>query len=163
LALFGKGFFTLETPDGELYTRKGMFHLNSNRQLVDDENRIVAGQAGPVNVPQNIPVSDIVVSDNGTITAGNLAIGRLRLASFGDDIGKLIPVGKGCFRMTDDEVEPVVPDETVVKQGALEGSNVQMVEELVDMIMVSRLYESNMKLVSATKDTSDSLMSVAMG
>jgi flagellar basal body rod protein FlgG len=65
--------------------------------------------------------------------------------------------------MTDEQVDPATPENIIVKQGTLESSNVEMVEELVDMIMVSRLYESNMKLVRAKGDASKSLMSVAMG
>jgi flagellar basal body rod protein FlgG len=163
MALFGKGFFTLETPEGQLYTRKGMFHLNNNRQLVDDENRIVAGQSGAITVPGSVSISEITVSDDGSITAGDLRIGKLKLADFGEDTGKLVPVGKGCFKMTDEQVDPATPENIIVKQGTLESSNVEMVEELVDMIMVSRLYESNMKLVRAKGDASKSLMSVAMG
>jgi flagellar basal body rod protein FlgG len=51
----------------------------------------------------------------------------------------------------------------VVKQGYQEGSNVQLVEELVNMIMVSRIYEANAKLVNARKDTSSTAIGVAMG
>lgn len=163
MALFGKGFFTLETPEGQLYTRKGMFHLNNNRQLVDDENRIVAGESGAITVPNNVSISELTVADDGSITTGDLQIGKLKLADFGENTGKLVPAGKGCFRMTDEQVEPAEPENVVVKQGALESSNVEMVEELVDMIMVSRLYESNMKLISAKGRASNSLMSVAMG
>ena len=51
----------------------------------------------------------------------------------------------------------------IVKQGYQESSNVKIVDELVDMIMVSRLYEANMKLVSAESGTSSTLVGVAMG
>jgi flagellar basal body rod protein FlgG len=163
LALFGKGFFTLETPNGQLYTRKGMFHINENKQLVDDENRIVAGQSGAIAVPQNVSPAEIHISEDGTLRANDIQIGKLKLADFEDNQDKLIPAGKGCFYMTDSRIEPELPEKTIVKQGSLEGSNVEMIEELVDMIMVNRTYEANMKILSATRDASGSLMSVAMG
>ena len=65
--------------------------------------------------------------------------------------------------MPDEKVVPVTADNIVVKQGYQEGSNVQVVEELVDLIMVSRLYESNMEFLTASRQNSSSLMSVAMG
>jgi len=50
-ALHGKGFFTIETPEGPLYTRNGTFQTNQNSQIVDSLGRIVAGQAGPITIP----------------------------------------------------------------------------------------------------------------
>jgi flagellar basal body rod protein FlgG len=65
--------------------------------------------------------------------------------------------------MGEEGVEPVKAEHIVVKQGYQESSNVNIVDELVDMIMVSRLYEANMKFLAAQKETSSSIMSVAMG
>ena len=65
--------------------------------------------------------------------------------------------------MTEPDIEPVAAENIVVKQGYQEASNVEIIDELVDMIMVSRLYEANMDFINASKDTSSSLMSVAMG
>ena len=64
----------------------------------------------------------------------------------------MTPVGLGCYQAPKD-VTPSSAENAVVKQGYQEGSNVQMVEELVNMIMVSRIYEANAKLVNARKDT----------
>jgi flagellar basal body rod protein FlgG len=58
---------------------------------------------------------------------------------------------------------PVTAENIVVKQGYQERSNVQIVEELVDLLMVSRLYEANMDFMTASRQNSSSLMSVAMG
>lgn len=162
-ALHGKGFFVIETPEGPRYTRNGIFNTNQNSQIVDSLGRIVAGQAGPITIPANIGISQLNVSDDGTISAGPIAIGKFRLVGFNDNENKLIPTGDSCYRMPDVNVQPVDTQNIIVKQGYQEASNVQIVDELVDMILVSRLYEANMKSLSAEQQASGSLMSVAMG
>ncbi|MHC4739070.1 MAG: flagellar hook-basal body protein [Planctomycetota bacterium] len=161
-ALYGKGFFVIETLEGPLYTRNGMFQTNQNGQIVDSEGRIIAGQSGPVTVPVNIGLSQVNVSSDGTISAGGVNIGQFRLVDFGEDENKLVSVGASCFLMPDENIQPVTAENIVVKQGYQEVSNVQMVEELVNMIMVSRLYEANINIISAQEDASSSLMDVAM-
>ena len=65
--------------------------------------------------------------------------------------------------MTESDIEPVAAEKFIVKQGCQESSNVQIIDELVDLIMVSRLYEANMNFLNAGKETTSSLISVAMG
>ncbi len=163
IALHGKAFFLVETPNGPLYTRNGMFHLNPNGQIVDSMGRIVAGQSGPITIPNNVGLNQLHVSIDGNISAGDASVGKFKLVEFNENQNKLIPVGQSCFRMTDEEVEPTDAVNTIVKQGCQESSNVKIVDELVDMLMVSRMYEANMKFISTRKDSSSSLMSVAMG
>ena len=161
--LYGKGLFVIETPDGPLYTRNGTFLTNQNNQIVDSLGRIVAGQAGPITVPNSVGISQLSVSSDGSISAGGAAIGKFRLVDFKDDQAKLVPVGDSCYRMPDVNIAPVPAERVVVKQGYQEASNVKIIDELVDMILVSRLYEANMKSLSAEKEASSSLTSVAMG
>jgi len=162
-ALHGKGFFVIETPEGPLYTRNGTFQTNQNSQIVDSLGRIVAGQAGPITIPNNVGFSQVSVSSDGTISAGEIAIGKFRLVDFNDNDNKLVPTGDSCYRMPDENIQPVAAEQIVVKQGYQEASNVQIIDELVDMILVSRLYEANMKSISAEQQASSSLMSVALG
>ena len=162
-ALYGKGFFTIETTEGPLYTRNGTFQTNQNGQIVDSQGRIVAGEAGPISIPNNIAMSEFNVSSDGSISAGGVSIGKFRLVDFQDDENKLVPAGEGCYRMPEQDIEPIAAENIVVKQGYQEASNVKIVDELVDMIMVSRLYEANMKFITAKKETSSSLISTAMG
>ncbi len=163
LAVYGKGLFVIETPEGPLYTRNGMFRTNPNGQIVDSEGRTVAGEAGPIMIPAGVGLSELSVASDGSISAGGTAIGRFSIVDFGADEDKLVPAGANRYRMPEEGIVPVAAEQIVVKQGYLESSNVKMVDELVDMIMVSRLYEANMKVVSSQSQTSSSIMSVAMG
>ena len=107
--------------------------------------------------------SQLNVSSDGSISAGGTTIGKFRLVNFQDNENKLVPVGGNCFLMPEEDIEPATAENLIVKQGYQEASNVKMVDELVDMIMVTRLYEANMKLLSAQSEASKSIMGVAMG
>ncbi len=161
-AIYGKGFFVIETPNGPLYTRNGMFHTNQNGQIVDSQGRIVAGQAGPITIPSDVGISQVSVSNDGNISAGGIPIGKFQLVDFKDNEDKLVPTGDSCYRMPNKNIKPVAAENTIIKQGNQEVSNVKMIEELVDMIMVSRLYEANMKFIAARKEVASSITSAAM-
>jgi flagellar basal body rod protein FlgG len=162
-ALHGKGFFVVETPEGPVYTRNGMFQTNQNGQIIDGSGRVVAGDGGPITVPPTVGIHGLRVSGDGSINANGATIGKFRLVDFADNEDKLTPAGLNCFRMSEPDIGPQAAEHVVVRQGYQEASNVKMVDELVDMIMVSRLYESNMKFVSAKRETTGSIISVAMG
>ena len=161
-ALHGKGFFVVESPDGALYTRHGVFHTNRNGQIVDGMGRLVAGLAGPLIVPADADVSNLYGADDGRIIAGGVSIGQFRIVDFPDAQDQLQAAGQNCFQVPED-VDPVPATDVVVKQGYQEASNVKLVDELVSMILVSRMYEANMKLVGVKKDSSGAALSVAMG
>jgi flagellar basal-body rod protein FlgG len=93
--------------------------------------------------------------------AGAVAIGRLRVVCFPEAEDQLVPVGGNCWRAPTD-TPPVVAEETVVRQGYREGSNVKLVDEMVNMIAVTRAYEANVKFVNVSSDTTKSLLGVAM-
>jgi flagellar basal body rod protein FlgG len=162
-AVMGKGFFVVETPNGPLYTRNGAFQTNANGQIVDSAGRAVAGEAGPITVPASIGLSEIQTSADGRLMANGVNIGKLKVVGFQDNESKLAPVGGNCFAVTDKDVQPTAAENIVVKQGFQEASNVKIVDELVDMIMVTRLYEANMRYVSSQRENSSALTSVAMG
>ncbi len=160
--LHGKGFFVLETPEGPVYTRHGVFHTNQNGQIVDTMGRLVAGVAGPIIVPPDVDVADLYGTDDGRLIGGQAEIGRFRIVEFPDGQEKLQAVGQNCFQAPED-VDPVDAVNVVVRQGYQEASNVKLVDELVNMILVSRMYEANMKLVTVKRESSSTAMSVAMG
>jgi flagellar basal-body rod protein FlgF len=161
LGLSGKGFFVVETPEGPLYTRNGMFQLNNKGYLVDMEGRIIAGKDGPLIFPKDMSAADAHVSEDGVIRVKDNTVGQLKLVDFGANEASLAPVGKNCLAAP----AGITPEsaKATIKQGYQEASNVVAVEELVDLITVTRLYQSNMKLLTNNSDNSKSLLSVAMG
>ncbi|MFC1676888.1 flagellar hook-basal body protein [Planctomycetota bacterium] len=161
-ALCGKGFFVIETPQGPLYTRNGMFRADQNGRIVDSIGRAVAGDAGPISIPADVSLEQVTVSKDGSVSANGTQIGKLKLVDFKDNENQLIAAGTNCFSASKD-IKPLEAENIEIKQGFREGSNVKMVEELVDMVMITRLYEANMKFVSVNKETSKNLLSVAMG
>ncbi len=162
VALYGKGFFVIETPEGPLYSRHGVFRENQNGQIVDAEGRAVAGANGPLAIPNTTDVSHITVAQDGQISAAGEIVGQFRIVEFGENEAQLVPTGLCCFQAPKG-VEPTDAVDVVVRQGCQEASNVKMAEELVSMILVSRMYEANMKLVNVKKDTTNSVIGVAMG
>ncbi len=161
-ALHGPGFFVIETPGGVFYTRNGSFQVNDKSQIVDSLGNIVAGSHGAITIPEGVSTMDIEVTEEGHIFAAGAEVDKFKIVDFGDETDKLEPVGLNRFSAAA-AVSPKNADEnTVVRQGYTEASNVNMMEELVDMIMVQRLYEANMKIVGNNKDISGSLLSAAM-
>jgi len=160
VAILGEGFFVVETPEGPLYTRNGVFEINPQGQLVDLSNRIVAGVGGPVVVPPSVSELDINIAVDGNVKAGPSVLGKLRVVDFGDNVSELEPAGKSCFRVRP-EVRPADAENVILKQGYRENSNVKLVEELVDLIGVSRLYEINMGLLQKQRENSQVMLGVA--
>ncbi len=162
LALDGKGFFVIETPQGPLYTRNGVFRTNSQGQLVDAAGRMVAGESGPITIPGNASAANVSVAPDGTVSVHGQSLGKLKLVEFSpQDLANLAEAGGCNFRA--DGANPDQAKQTRVQQGSQEASNVNIAQELVELIKVSRLYEANMKNMTAQDDRLKNLLAVAMG
>ncbi|WP_273860032.1 flagellar basal-body rod protein FlgG [Photobacterium sp. GSS17] len=158
MAVLGAGFFQIENSDGEImYTRNGQFHVNSEGLMVNSQGLPLQPQ---IQVPENATKLNIGV--DGTVTAVVAGdpqpqdLGQITLAKFINPAG-LEAIGGNLFRETEasgaaEELIAGLDGAGSIKQGALEGSNVQVVEEMVDMITTQRAYEMNAKVVSAADD-----------
>ncbi|MCG5548286.1 flagellar basal-body rod protein FlgG [Halorhodospira halochloris] len=156
VAIEGKGFFQILRPDGEIsYTRDGAFQLNEQGQLVTTGGYLLEPV---IEVPQE--AQSVTIGADGTVTARmpNQAdpeeLGQIELADFINPSG-LEPVGENLFQETASSGAPVVgmPGEDAfgsVMQGALETSNVNIAEELVNMIETQRGFETNTRAISTT-------------
>ncbi|MCA2429673.1 flagellar basal-body rod protein FlgG, partial [Vibrio chemaguriensis] len=158
LAVMGQGFFQIENSDGQImYTRNGQFHINSEGLMVNSQGLPLEPQ---IQIPDN--AISFPVGVDGTVTTTTAddptpqQLGQITLAKFINPAG-LEAVGGNLFRETEasgpaDELIAGADGAGSIKQGALEGSNVQVVEEMVDMITTQRAYEMNAKVVSAADD-----------
>jgi flagellar basal-body rod protein FlgG len=153
LAVEGEGFFQVQQPNGGLaYTRDGSFTISDTGTLVTQEGyTVVPG----IKVPND--ASGVSISRTGIVTvdAANGAqateIGRIELARFANPSG-LLSMGENLYTATPASGEPITgfPSEEGMGrllQGSLEGSNVEIVQEMVDMIAAMRAYEINSKSI----------------
>lgn len=158
LALDGEGFFQVELPGGQTgYTRAGNFTRSAEGELVTVQGYRV--QPG-ITIPEG--ALSISVAGDGTVSAVSgdggtpTELGQVQLASFANPAG-LQATGDNFLIETAASGSPQVgaPGEAgrgQVRQGMLEGSNVNVVEELVDMIECQRAYEINSKMISAVDE-----------
>ena len=136
VALAGPGYFVVQTPDGERYTRNGRFQLDQSGQLVTQEGFAVLTQGGPIVLgPRDASIN---IARDGTVASETGQLGKLRVVTF-DKEASLRQVGNTLFR-TDDA--PRNAEKPNVVQGALESSNIQPIVEITRMIEVQRSYES---------------------
>ena len=140
VALQGKGFLTVQTPDGERYTRAGALQLNNQGLLVDNNGYAVLGQGGQIRFAPN--ETDIRFSQDGTVSSSAGAKGNLRIVEFADP-QILAREGNNLYSGG----TPIAASETKIVQGALEKSNVSSVLQIAEMIRVNRSYQSMAKLV----------------
>ncbi|HUS47766.1 MAG TPA: flagellar hook basal-body protein [Phycisphaerae bacterium] len=160
LAIKGKGFFVLESPRGMFHTRNGTFVTDAEGQLVDTSGRLVAGQNGPIVIPSSASLGDVKVTPGGEILVGGQSIGTLKIVDF-ENRSLLAPAGGSSFRAAETANQTQAED-FEIHQGYLEASNVNIMEELVGLIMVSRLYEANFRSLKAQDDRMGHLLQVAL-
>jgi len=144
LAIDGKGFFVVQTPQGQQrYTRNGSFSINATGQLVTSEGDQVVGNAGPITFQIND--HDINISSAGIITVREGAgiadspRGQLQMASF-DQPQRLQKAGTSQFIAPNGVTPNPLPANTRVVQGALEKSNVHPITSMTRMIEITRNY-----------------------
>lgn len=144
-AVAGKGFFSVQSAQGILYTRDGSFHVTGAGQLVTSEGNAVLGQQGPITLPNG----NVAISSDGTISVDGNVVDKLNLAEFPPGTN-LTAVGNATYSAPDGAAVPAV--ESTVRQGMLEGSNVGAIEGVVQLITVQR----NTELLSRAMTAFDS-------
>ncbi|MCC0034816.1 MAG: flagellar basal-body rod protein FlgG [Hoeflea sp.] len=158
LALVGRGWFQIETPDGETqYSRAGAFNTNADGQLVTIDGYVVVPG---ITFPDE--TSEVQISRTGQVLVrvGDDVelqdLGQLTLANFVNEAG-LEPLGDNLFRQTVASGPatvgaPADPGFAHIQQGYLEASNVDPVKEITDLISAQRAYEMNSKIIKAADE-----------
>lgn len=165
IAIDGKGFFEVMTPQGVRFTRAGNFTLDGNGRLVTKEGYPVLRAGGDGEDPANRvftlnDASGLQLSDGGEVLQGEENLGRLSVVDIPqrDSIQK---VGNSMYAFKAN----VAPEVTAIevpslKQGFLEMSNVNIVKEMTDMITTNRVFESTQKAISTYDQMADKLVNV---
>lgn len=129
IALQGQGYFQVQVGDRVYLTRSGQFRRDANGGWVDAAGHAVLGVDGPLVSDSD----DITVADDGTLRAGNQAVGQLAIVDAAS-ADALEPVGDGLYAVSGD----VLPASAHVFQGSLEGSNVDPGHEMVRLMELTR-------------------------
>ena len=153
-AIDGTGFFTVQRDDGvstkNYYTRSGDFHVDGAGYLVTDSGDKVLGKNKATNAAQPIFVGDgkLQVDNSGSISVNGVNQYKFNTVDF-KDYKSLKKVGDNLF----DAADPVQNQNITVKQNSLEKSNVNVTSEMINMMTISRNFESNQKVIQAIDET----------
>lgn len=160
LAIEGEGFFQVRLPTGEIaYSRDGGLQISDQGSLVTNSGYAVLPG---IRIPQD--VANLAISKTGVVTgergdaSAPVELGRIELARFANPAG-MLTLGENLYRQTPASGQPVLgfPQDAGfgrLVQGNLEGSNVEIVNEMVDMISAMRAYEINSKAIKNADEMS---------
>ncbi|MBO6787391.1 MAG: flagellar basal-body rod protein FlgF [Rhodospirillales bacterium] len=139
IAIQGEGYFVIQTPEGDHYTRNGRMQLDNTGQLVNQLGQPILAEGGAplIFAPED---TEIVISKDGTVSTNNGELGKLQVVRFDND--QLLDRTSGAqFTTTEENPAQAVASPTVL-QGAVEKSNVEPILEMANMINVHRAYDS---------------------
>lgn len=147
LAIDGDGYFTVETPGGVRYGRGGQFQLNADGEIVNRNGHALLNDEGErIQLPEG--ASKITVTKAGAILADGAEVAKIEAKRF-ENPQSLVHTADGLYRSDfPAEADP----ESVIMQGALEGSNVNPVSELVYMLEIQRDYQASHKMMKGEHD-----------
>jgi len=147
VAISGPGFFVVNTPHGEFYTRMGSFSLNDKGELVTDGGCPLKGKGESIRIKG----TEITIDREGAVTVDGAQVDTLKVVDF-KDYSALRKVGDNLFENIERGNERKA-EECEITQKVLELSNINIVKEMVKMIDVLRLYESYQKVIQSLDET----------
>lgn len=158
VAIQGEGFLQVMKSDGTLaYTRDGSLEVDANGQLCTADGYLIQPQ---ITIPADTKEIDITEDGNVSVTEANntnqTIVGTIQLARFQNPSG-LLAIGHNMYVETSASGNPIqdTPGQNgmgTIQQGYLEGSNVQIVSELIGLVKAERAFESNSKIISSSSD-----------
>ncbi len=152
VAVDGDGFFVVSRNGEELLTRNGEFRVSDDGKLVTASGESVVGAGGEIAI--DVTLGAPAIGPDGTVSVGGEIVGALKLVQVGD-VNALTRQGANLFAVADEARQDVPAEQTRVMPGFVEGSNVNPVREMVDMIAAMRTYQANEKSVRAADEILD--------
>jgi flagellar basal-body rod protein FlgG len=154
VAIQGSGFFRVRDAAGQIaLTRDGSFHITAQGDLVTSAGHRLEPR---ITVPQGTNDQDISIGSDGTVLVNNRRIGRIEIVDVRSPAG-LQALGDNLFRPTAASGQPAAAREATIEQGAVEASNVEMSDAMVDMMDAQRSFQ----LASKAIHTQDQMMEIA--
>ena len=156
LALSGDGYFTIQTTNKQgvtstKYTRDGSFTVNTDGYLVTKDGDYVLDTNGRrIQIPGAQTATNVAFDQNGNVIVNGQTVAVLGIASFANPQGLLL-YGENMYEAT--EAAGLRASTAVVNQGYLEMSNTNVIEEMVDMITITRAYEAGQKMIQTVDNT----------
>lgn len=144
LAITGEGYFTVQTPQGERYTKNGEFNRSTEGKLVTSDGYPVLGENGEITLGDD----GFIISEDGKVFTGDNAAESLKIVRF---FSHLTKEGATLFKGEN----PQIVEKPRVRQSYIEDSNVNSLEEMNNMINIMRSYEANQKVLQTQDSTLD--------
>lgn len=150
LALAMRGFFVVESRSGPAFTRNGHFTINDQGFIQTAQGYLLLGEQGPISIlSASGTAGDVQITRNGEVYLDKILIDRLLVANI-PNLYALEKIGSNLYRTGDDSLVTQLEQEQFdVRQGMLEGSNVNPVSEMVTMIELHRNFESTQRVARA--------------
>lgn len=151
VAVVGRGFFAIETPDGEHYTRDGRFSIDNTGTLVASDGMTVLDKAGgPIVMDQN--GQSPIIKANGAVIVNDVEVAQLKVVNFAS-LGVLKKSGDGRYSVPDN-TEVLDIENPKLLQAHLERSNVVPISEITRMTEITRAYQSMSNLLKQSEELS---------
>lgn len=158
VAIVGKGFFEVQTPEGRQYTRNGSLGINADGVLSTAEGWPVMGQGGEISIDGG----KMEISEEGEVIVDGDVVGVLKVVDF-DDPSKLKKTGNSLFKADGTGAGLVEARNCRVVQGSLESSNVDAIRTMTEIIETLRVFESYQKVIrSADEATSKTVNEIGI-
>ncbi|VAW11382.1 Flagellar basal-body rod protein FlgG [hydrothermal vent metagenome] len=145
MAINGKGWFVIGGPDGDLYTRNGNFRLDLAGQIVTSDGLPVLTEDGPIVIGEG--ESDLTITADGLVTTSEGTKGQLNIVEF-ENQALLQKQASSVYSA--EGLDAIPSTDFRITQGALEGSNVNAISEITEMIAVTRAYTKAAEVLDST-------------
>jgi flagellar basal-body rod protein FlgF len=147
VAIVGKGFLEVQTPDGIQYTRNGSLSINADGELSNNEGWPVMGQSGPINIDG----SRVEINEEGQVTVDGNVAGVLKVVDFNNP-SALKKVGNSLFKDDGAGAGLVNAEGSRIAQGTLEASNVDAIRTMTEIIETLRVFETYQRVIRSADE-----------